>query len=537
MRENLTQILARYRRAFGDFTNGQKAVAIVGTAALVLAAFLVFRWISAPSYAPLYTNLSSTDASSVIDALNKDGTPYKLADDGATIMVPSGDVYSTRIALAGENLPAGNTAEDGYGLLNNESISTSDFQQQTDLIRATDGELNSTLEAMTGIQTAIVHLSMPQQQSVFTTEQSPVTASVLLELQPGITLTQDQVNSVVHLVASAVDGLKPGNVTVTDQNGDTLNAPTAPGDTTAVANSQNEQTVQFEDQVQSKLQTMVDRLVGAGNSVVTVTAQLNYNQVKTNSTTYATQSQYPASSQSSASAQYTGAALGGGIGGVVGPNGQMEPGAGSPGGNVSFSTSSENSNNLVNETQQAVVQAPGTVQKISTSVVLNSTTLGTIQPNQVKQAIEAAVGYDRARGDIVTVNTIPFNNIAQRNAQQELAAANAAAAKAARWRLYRDVGLGAIVALMILLAWIKARRRSKAREQATTYVVEQLRADAAARAAALESANPALEALESLTSEEEAQRENIRQEISEFTDSQPEDAAALLRGWLIGGSR
>ena len=109
MRENLTQLLGRYRRAFSEFSNGQKAVAIVGSGALLLAAFLVFRWVSAPSYAPLYTNLSGSDASAVIDELNKEGVGYQLGDGGSTIEVPQGDVYSTRIALAGKDLPAGNS--------------------------------------------------------------------------------------------------------------------------------------------------------------------------------------------------------------------------------------------------------------------------------------------------------------------------------------------------------------------------------------------------------------------------------------------
>jgi flagellar M-ring protein FliF len=122
MRENLTQLLARYRRAFSEFSNGQKAVAIVGTGALLLAAFLVFRWVSAPTYAPLYTNLASSDASSVIDELNKEGVSYKLADDGSTIEVPQKSVYATRIALSGKNLPAGNSSPDGYSLLDNQSL-------------------------------------------------------------------------------------------------------------------------------------------------------------------------------------------------------------------------------------------------------------------------------------------------------------------------------------------------------------------------------------------------------------------------------
>ena len=97
-------------------------------------------------------------------------------------------------------------------------------------------------------------------------------------------------------------------------------------------------------------------------------------------------------------------------------------------------------------------------------------------------------------------------------------------------KLLRDVGIGAIVALILLLAWLKARRRSRAREEATSYVVEQLRADAAARAAALETTNPALAALEAAENDE---AENLRKELNALVDQQPEDVATLLRGWLV----
>src|SRR5690606_19417571 len=107
---------------------GQKLVAVMGTLALVLAGFMVFRWAATPSYSPLFSNLSSADAASVIEELDATGVPYKISNSGSTDMVPKEQVHETRIALSGEGLPA--NSDSGYSLLDEQSLSTSQFQEQ-----------------------------------------------------------------------------------------------------------------------------------------------------------------------------------------------------------------------------------------------------------------------------------------------------------------------------------------------------------------------------------------------------------------------
>jgi len=533
MKNNITQMLARYRRAFGEFSAGQKAVAIVGSGALLLAAFLVFRWVSAPTYAPLYTNLASSDASSVIDELNKEGVKYKLAGDGTTIEVPQNAVYSTRIALSGKNLPAGNSSPDGYSLLDNQSLSTSDFQEQTDFKRAMEGELDKTLEAMTGIQTAVVHLAIPEKQ-VFSDQQDPTTASVLLELDSGTTLTSEQVQAIVHLVASSIDGLDTKNVTVTDQNGNVLSAPD--DGSAGSASTEADATKAYESNVQTQVQQVLDKIVGPGNATANVTATLNFNQTTTDNLTYGKATTVPSLSSTKSTEKYKGPASGASsVSGVVGPDGQMDSTTTGSGGN-GLSTYTKNdvtSDNAIDQTRQHIVSAPGQVENQHIGVAIDSAALGTIQPSQVKKLIASSLGINPARGDTITVSTMPFSQTAAQTAAKELAAANAAASHARTMRLLRDVGIGAVIALIILLAWLRARRRTRAREEATSYVVEQLRADAEARAAALDAGNPALAALEAAEDEESTTAANLRQEVNTLVERQPEDVANLLRGWLV----
>jgi flagellar M-ring protein FliF len=529
MRENLTRTLARYRRAFGEFTVGQKAVVIVGTGALLLAAFLVFRWVSTPSYAPLYANLQGSDASAVIDELNKEGVQYKLTDGGSTIEVPQNAVYSTRINLAGQGLPAQGGATPGYSLLDGESLSTSDFQEQTDFKRAMEGELDNTLEAMNGVQTAVVHLAMPQKQ-VFSDQQDPTTASVLLGLDPGTTLSDEQVQAIVHLVSSSIDGLDAKNVTVTDSQGNLLTAPES--DVSGLTSTQSDAQQAFEAQQTAKVQALLDRIVGPGNATAQVTADLNFDQQTTQSTTYGTGTPV-AGSESKTDETYKGPGAAGAASssGVVGPDGQMGTTTTTGGAGDVYTNRSDTTDNKVDQTDQTTVAAPGGIKDEHIMVALDSNAIGTVQPGQIGKMIKAGMGINTKRGDSLVVNSFPFNRSAEQAAQNELNAAAAAQAKAQRNKLYRNIGIGAIVAIMLLLAWLTARRRSKARAEATSYVVEQLRADAVARAAQVEAiSTPALAALESA---EEQRSDTLRVELNKLVDDQPEDVAALLRGWLV----
>lgn len=525
MQQRLTSFLSRGRDTFAAFTAGQKAVALVGTAALLLAAFLVFRWVSAPSYAPLYSNLAGEDASAVVEELEAQGVPYEIAGGGGTIMVPRADVYSTRIALSGKGLPG--SSESGYSLLDEQSLSTSESQERTNFKRAMEGELSTTIESIDGVETAVVHLAIPEKQ-VFSDEQDPATASVLVDTAPGTTLEDEQVQAVVHLVASSIDGLDPKKVTVADATGKVLTSDATDGGSGA-ATARTKQVEAFQDSMKTEIQAVLDRVLGPGNATTTVTADLDFDKSVTESRRYEAAEDVPPASESTTDETYTGPGGTGtdGAGGVVGPDGQMDPGvAGS--GDSSYRNRSTTRDNRANETIERRETAPGEVDSIHIGVVLDATSAETVQPAAVKDLIASAVGIDAERGDTIDVQALPFDRSGEEAAAAEIAAAQAAEAAERKNALLRNLGIGGGIMLMVLLAWWQARRRSKAREEATSYVVEQLRLEAATRAPAIES--PALAALESAESDEE---ESLRDELVALVEKQPEDVAALLRGWLV----
>jgi len=186
---------------------------------LVVVAVVLTRFAAQPTWTPLFSNLSGGDANAVVEQLKTQGVQYQLSNGGSTVLVPQSQVYDLRVALAGKNLPAGDSG--GWSLLDQQGMTSTDFQQNVAYQRAMEGELGKTLQAMTGVQTAIVHLAIPK-KDVFTSDTDVPTASVLLALKPGATVAQGQVRSVMHLVAGSVPGLKPSDVTVTDAAGKML---------------------------------------------------------------------------------------------------------------------------------------------------------------------------------------------------------------------------------------------------------------------------------------------------------------------------
>jgi flagellar M-ring protein FliF len=534
MKENLTRGLKGFQSTFGGFTTGQKVVAIVGTGALLLAGFMVFRWAATPAYAPLYSNLASSDASAVIQELDAQGISYELSNGGNTIMVPADQVYSARISLSGQGLPT--SSEGGYSILDKQGLSTSQFQERTDFKRAMEGELSKTIEAIDGVEAAVVHLAMPE-QDVFTETQDPTTASVLVKSRAGLTLNPEQVQAIVNLVSSSVDGLDTDKVTVADATGKVLSSPGSNGLGGGYTQNQNQLVLDYQNRLSSDLQNVLDKVLGPGNSTNQITAQLSFDKTVSETTDYSGNGDLALSESENVQRLTNGEPGEAGADGVLGPNGQTENGAAAAAAGSQFRETQRTADNAVDKTVETREAAPGKLERLGVGVVLDTRALAGRDPAEIEALVTSALALDPQRGDSITVSNLPFDRTAQDAAAKELEASQEAVAKAERMTLIRNGGLVGLVALMVLAAWIQSRKRAKARAQATEYVVEQLRRDAqdrhalaAGAAPAVEAPNPAMLALESADQDRSTA---MRDEIAQLVERQPEDVAQLLRGWLV----
>ena len=247
--------LARIKTVLSTITLGQKVVIGLLALGLVLGGVFFFRWITAPTYAPLFSNLASSDASAIVDELNSEGVAYQLSDGGATIMVPQTQVAQLRLTMSGKGLPA--SQDTGYSLLDQQGITTSQFQQQVTYQRAVEGELAKTLEAIKGVNTAVVHIALPKEQ-VFVQDQGKPTASVLLDLGAGTNLSGEQISAVTNLVSSSIEGMDPTDVTVADSTGRVLSA-AGTGLTAAAGDQRSQMEQEYENRLAANAQQILDR--------------------------------------------------------------------------------------------------------------------------------------------------------------------------------------------------------------------------------------------------------------------------------------
>jgi flagellar M-ring protein FliF len=523
---DLQSLKGRAGSVFDGFTRGQKAMLGIAIAAVLVGGFLFTKWSSAPSYTALYSNLSAKDASDVTTQLTSKGVAYKLADGGSTIMVPRTDVYQLRLDLSSEGLPS--TGQPGYSLLDKQGITTSEFRQRVDYQRALEGELANTIGAIKGVSSATVHIVIPK-DDLFTKDSSKPTASVLVQEGSGAVLTAGQVQAIVHLVASSVEGLDPGDVTVADGNGRVLSAPGTDG--VAAGDARTEQTTGFENQLADSITELLTPLVGEGHAVVKVKAALDFDKKETTSETFGNTNGALPVSESTDKETYTNA--GGNVAqGVLGPTGTVTTGTGT--GN--YNKESADRAYAVDKVTEQVQTAPGKVSRLSVAVLLDA---GAKPANQqaITDLVSAAAGIDANRGDTVQVKTLQFDSSAADAAKKALENQASAERQNQLFGLIRTLGSLLLVALVLFFAFRSARK-------ATTYQRMPVALPAGGTTIDLEPIEDLTDEPLVLDGDEDhalappeprplpAPKELVPSNLVELIDNQPDDVAQMLRGWL-----
>lgn len=524
----------RSTRTFSGFTLGQKVVTVAALLSVVVGGLLFSNWASRPTYTPLFSNLAPTDASAMVDKLTSSKVPYQLADGGGTILVPQDKVYALRLQMSAAGLPAGQ--QNGYSLLDKQGITTSQFQQQVTYQRALAGELEKTIESINGVSTAVVQLGIPQ-QDVFAADSQQPTASVLVATQPGITLSNQQVQAVVHLVASSVVGMSPGNVTVADASGRVLAAPGQSGATGATNDAQVQQTNAFDTQLSQSVQQMLDQVVGPGHAVVNVAATLDFDQTQTTSETFQAQPSTPPLSSVTTQESYKG--TGTPVGGVLGPDNIQVP-SGGAGGDSTYSKTATTVDNAVGKVTEVRQSAPGAVRKLGVAVLLDARTASSVDLTQIQDLVASAVGLDQKRGDTIKVSKMPFDETAAKQAKDAIAAARSAQQQASMFSLIKTGGLVMLLVLVLGAALLGSRRRRPTglseEDMVTLQMLErQLQPSIdVIPPPAIDSGGsevPALVAAIPLAPDRSGVNA-ARNEIADLVSRQPEEVAQLLRGWL-----
>ena len=411
----------------------QLVALMVGAAALIALATGAWMWTQAADYKVLYSNLSDRDGGAIIAALNQMSIPYKFSEGGSAILVPSGQVHDARLRIASQGLPKGSVV--GFELVDNQKFGTTQFQEQVNYQRGLEGELAKSIQSLSAVQSARVHLAIPK-PSVFVRDQQAPSASVLVTLHPAKTLTREQVTGILNLVASSVPELTPKNVSVLSQNGDLLSANGAGADAGGLDATQLSYALQVEQSTNQRIIDILEPIVGRGNARVQVSADINFSRVEAVAETFKpNQDPKVASVRQQQSTQSTTLGAGAGVAGVPGAlTNQPPPGgtaaldpakattaAQAPGTGPSSNRKDETVAYEVDKTIQHTRSPVGNIKRMSAAVVINhrkvtdeagTVTMTALKPEELEQLnalVREAMGFNKDRGDSLNIVNTPFN--------------------------------------------------------------------------------------------------------------------------------
>lgn len=445
----------RFTTTWSDFTNRARAqwdrqspqtraLTATGIGAVVAAIFVLgyLYFGRGPTYQTLFSGLSTHDANSVVDRLKTDKIPYQISTDGQTISVPAPDMSAERIAIAGSGLITGGAT--GYELFDKTNFGMDQFQERIDKTRAIEGELERTIDGLNPVATSRVNIAAPS-ASLYSSTQEPTTASISIKTKPGQSLGPGQVKGITLLVAGAVEGLKPVNVTIVNQDGQVLlpgPGPVGSGSDAAAPDAlkmTQEQLVakqRYESDLQQNIQSMLDQTLGAQRAVARVSTKMDFDAVSTDSKVYAPQGSVL--SQQTEREAYTGTqptqATPIGVPGTTSNIGTYQ-GLQNNQARGNYNKSKSTTNYDITTQNIKHIDAPGKVLQTSVAVLVDSSPSAAAGPNgaalanqtayqltpanvqQIRNAVIAAAGLNLAQGDQVSVEAIPFNPSAVNPAQ------------------------------------------------------------------------------------------------------------------------
>jgi flagellar M-ring protein FliF len=400
-----------------------KKIAVLGTLAATVAVILTtFFWTQAPKFELLYSNLASEDIQAIERKLKEDGIPYQFSQDKTALLVPAEKVHETRLKLASEGLPSSGGV--GFELFDKSTVGVTEFVQKLNYKRALQGELARTIAQFPEVIRARVHIVVPE-KSLFSEQQQKARASVVVALRAGKRLSDIQLQGITHLVASSIEGLDPTEVTIVDGNGRLLSKPAQTDPKMVASSSQMEYEQILERDLERKIQTMLERVVGQDKATVRVSSVLNFAQVEHVEEKFDPDVQVPRSEQigedkTISKSESTEPSPG------VGAN--IPPGALTDSPRSTSSTDSTKKNGVtnyeINKTTTRTIEPLGSIKQLSVAVLVDGTyqtTTGAdgkitrkyvprtaVEMGKIETVVKNAMGYSSDRDDQLSVVNISF---------------------------------------------------------------------------------------------------------------------------------
>ena len=518
----------RVRARLGAMTKPARVMLLSTVAAAVLiTAFFGYRS-TETTWGTLFSNLDRDDAAAVVAKLKEMKVPYRLEGEGGSIEVPQQRVRELRLELAGGGLPRGGGI--GFESFDKMRLGATEFEQRVLYRRSLEGELSRTIDTIASVQSSRVHLVLPE-RSVFVGRAEPASASIVLKLRPGRVLGASEIAGVVHLVSSSVGALTPERVAVVTTDGTVLHKPRREGDVAGAGDGDGEEQVtatrSLESTLEERTRSMLEKVLGSGHVDVRVSADLDRSRVERVEDRYDPKQVTLRSEQSSverSGADKTAA-------GVPGAESNLPDGSGKADGGARDGTvrESHTRNFEVDHVVEKRLLTSGSIRRLTVAVVVDGHgkegARSKAEIEQLAALVRSAVGADERRGDLVTVESVPF-------LEPEPAPVDPVTVSPIppRFRKYVPFAIAGAAVVGALVLWIAIRRAMK-------------RARAAKGAAAAEGASVKALALVVAKPDEpetvhieKLDPEELRSRAHDRAADDPATAALVLRFWLGEGN-
>lgn len=511
----LQQLQEQLKQIWQKLSNTQKIVVVGGTS-LVFIILISYGFIlSKPKYEPLYPDLNINDSATIVAKLKDMKIDYKLGSDGTTILVPGAQKYQLRLDLANE-LPRGGVV--GFESFNETRFGETDTDKRIRYLAALQGELTRTIEVMTEVEAANVHIVLPE-SSLFIEDEKPATASVLLKFKPYANINSQKIKSIINFLSNSVEGLNPENVTIIDVNGKLLSE--------GVINDSNLSDIQlsanqmdikkkYEEDLAKSLESMLEKVKGHGKAVVRVSAELNFDQIEKSTTEYGdnvlrseqvkeetfegtTESETPAGIESNV------------------------PGTSSYQGTNGGTSSSERSeiirNYEISQVVEHVKKSPGEVSRLSVAVIIDGQ-LSAEEEGVIEEVIINAAGINQTRGDSVRITSLPFNtaDFANLQSQMEEALARERRMELIKYIVYGLAILGSLVAVYLFLRRVTTNVSPRSMMPTTMKNINYE------------------DMLQEITPQDN-EKNQVQKRIDKIAKTQPDNAAQVIKTWLAEDTR
>ncbi|MBI4848054.1 MAG: flagellar M-ring protein FliF [Nitrospirae bacterium] len=491
------------------------AVLVISIAGIIL----LMSWMQRVDYQVLYSNLSEEDAGKIVQTLQEKKIPYKIGDGGA-VLVASDKVYDTRLQLASQGLPQGGGV--GFEIFDNTTFTTSEFVQKLNYRRALEGELSRTIRSLASVQQCRVHLVVPDKSVfAFQQEKQDATAAVFLTLKQGRKPSSSEVDGIIHLVASSVEGLNPENITVVDSKGDLLQKPTNDS-MLSLSGSQMEYQHSYESNIAQKIVSILEPVAGRGKVKAKVFAAFDFTKSERTEEKFDPEGVVVRSEQKSSEKSTSGAPAG--VPGVASnlPGGAVPQFAGSQG---QSSKQDEMINYETSKTVTHVVESPVSLERMTVAILVDGILpsqqgLGENAKQYVQRSeedvkyyediVKKTVGFTSDRGDEISVKVMPFREMAVEDAKD--APTEVMPIIMTVLKYFIPVAVALLFFLFVVRPLMKTLSSMPVRQQSYP--------GGAAEAKAIDE-NPL-----------QAKEIPLEKKVIDWANKNPQQAAVLVKGWL-----